>query len=251
MISINITYYNEPHFIKWWYQFHNKLLDNGCEFMLNIGDDGSQRSPATAFFEKNPPNKFMRLFRVKEDIGFNSHGVRNLLMKETTTDWNIMTDIDRHYPLDTMTSIHDKEYTLQRRKYYSFWEIIKSSPDRFSVNEYIVHRKDFWKTGGYDEEFVNIHFGDRFFLDTLRRVAKRQKMKEWQVKYVRGARQVIWSDEATKTDYPDDKTLIHPLHTWGDQEKRFALKEFVQQRNKTPEGRAAKKVINFDWERVF
>lgn len=250
MISINITYYNEPHFLVWWYKTVKKLEDVGCSFMLNIGDDGSMRQPAVDFFEKHPPTPNMRLFRVKEDIGFNSHGTRNLLMKQTTTDWNLMSDIDRRYPEKTLRSIYKNEGNLEKTRYYSFWEMIKSSHDRFSVNEYLVHRETFWKTGGYDEEFVNIHFGDRYFLDALRLVAKRQKVEFWHVKYVRGARDVTWTD-VPFTIYPDDKTLIHPSSVWGDQEKRFALKEFVQERNKTHEGRMSKKVINFEWERVF
>lgn len=251
MISINVTYYNEPHFLRWWYETHNRILDLGCDYILNIGDDGSQSKPAVDFFEKNLPNTRTRLFRVKEDIGFNSHGTRNLLMQQTTTEWNLMTDIDRRFPDATLISIVEKQETLRRGRYYSFWEMIQSSPDRFSVNEYLVHKKDFWETGGYDEEFVNIHFGDRYFLDTLRQVARREKVPEWQVKYIRGARTVIWSDDISQTIYPDDNTLIHPNSVWGNQEKRFALKEFVQQRNKTPEGRKSKKVINFEWERVF
>ena len=250
MISINITYYNEPHFLTWWYDAMLRMEDQGCPFILNIGDDGSMRVPATEFFEMKSPTQNMRLFRVKEDIGFNSHGTRNLLMKQTTTDWNLNSDIDRRYPDTTLRSIFKNEPFLNKKHYYSFWERYQSSPDRFSVNEYLVHRETFWKTGGYDEEFVNIHFGDRYFLDTLRRVAKRKKVSFWKVKYVRGARDVIWTD-TPHTIYPDDRTLIHPNAIWGDRDKRFALKEFVQERNKTHEGRMSKKVINFEWERVF
>ena len=250
MISLNITYYNEPHFLKWWYETVIRLEEAGFPFIFNIGDDGSMRSPAVDFFEKNPPTTNMRLFRVKNDIGFNSHGTRNLLMNQTTTDWNILSDIDRKYPDSTLKSIHKNEINLTKTRYYSFWEIRKSSPDRFSVNEYMVHKETFWKTGGYDEEFVNIHFGDRYFLDTLRKVAKRKKVDAWHVKYIRGARDVTWTDTPF-TIYPDDKTLIHPIGFWGNQEKRFALKEFVKKRSETHEGRMSKKVINFEWERVF
>jgi len=250
MISINVTYYNEPHFLKWWYEAMLRLGDQGCPFLFNLGDDGSMRIPAVDFFEKNPPTKNMRLFRVKEDIGFNSHGTRNLLMRETTTDWNLNSDIDRRYPDATLRSIHKNEKNLKPSLYYSFWEKIQSSQDRFSVNEYLVHKETFWKTGGYDEEFVNIHFGDRYFLDALRRVAKRKKIDFWHVKYVRGARDVTWTD-VPFTIYPDDDTLIHPNDRWANEEFRFALKKFVQERNKTHEGRMSKKAINFEWERIF
>lgn len=251
MISINITYYNEPHFLGWWYETIVRLEQAGFPFILNVGDDGSMRTPAIEFFKNNPPTANMRLFRVKEDIGFNSHGTRNLLMKETTTDWNIMSDIDRRFPDKTLISIFKNQPFLNKNKYYSFWEVYQSSPDRYSVNEYLVHRKTFWKTGGYDEEFVNIHFGDRFFLETLKLVAVRKKIEYWKVKYVRGARNVSFED-VPYTLYPDDKTLIHPNNgIWGKTETRHALKKYIIERNKTHEGRMSKKVINFDWERVF
>lgn len=250
MITINITYYNEPHWLKWWYETTKRLYDDGYDFKFAICDDGSMREPASKFFEANPPLPFMSLFRVTKDIGFNSHGARNLLVKQTTTDWNMMSDIDRQYPIGTLMRLFDSEDTLQKGVYYSFREIKKASPDGYSLNEYVVHREDFWKTGGYDEEFVNIHFGDRMFLDTLQLVAKRSCAAQWEVNYVRGARNVSWTDTPT-TIYPDDNTLIHPNHSWPNEEFRFKLKEFVRQRNKTHEGRMSKKVINFEWERVF
>ncbi len=53
MISINVTYYNEPHFLKWWYEAMLRLEDQSCPFLFNLGDDGSMRIPAVDFFEKN------------------------------------------------------------------------------------------------------------------------------------------------------------------------------------------------------
>jgi len=250
MITINITYYNEPKWLQWWYDTTKQLYEEGHAFKFSICDDGSMNEPATKFFESNPPLPFMSLYRVTKDIGFNSHGARNLLVKQTTTDWNMMSDIDRHYSIGTFERLFAAEPTLQKGHYYSFYEVKKASADWYSVNEYVVHREDFWKTGGYDEEFVNIHWGDRMFLDTLKRVAKRECMREWEVKYVRGARTVSWEDVPT-TIYPDDSSLIHPNNRWPDPDFRFNLKETIRQRNKTHEGRMSKKVINFEWARVF
>jgi hypothetical protein len=248
MISINITYYNESKWLLWWYRAVRRLEDEGVSVLLNICDDGSQIDPAEKFFEKRSPTSTMRLFRVVEDIGFNSHGARNLLMQQTTTEWNMMSDIDRNYPDDTLTAIVEDEPFLRQGTYYSFCDM--KNIENKSLNEYVVHRADFWNTGGYDEEFVNIHWGDRYFLDTLNRVAKQQVMIDWRIQYVRGARNVSWADVPI-TQYPDDRTLIHPKGKWADSEYRLRLKNQVKQRNKTHEGRMSKKVINFEWEQVF
>ena len=68
---------------------------------------------------------------------------------------------------------------------------------------------------------------------------------------MRGARDVSYSTEVTTTQYPDDNTLICPISDWSIPEKRKALVEMVRERNKKPEARKAKKVINFEWEQVF
>ena len=251
MITCNVTYYNEPIWLRWWYKTFKRLHEDGVPFILAIGDDGSQREPAEEFFNKHLPLPNMKLFRVTEDIGFNSHGTRNLLMKQTTTEWNMLSDIDRHYGYDMFKYLTDNVATFKAQHYYSFKEKIVASPDGYSVNEYLVRKNDFWKTGGYDEEFVNIHWGDRLFLDTLRRVSKRVLLPEHCfVKYVRKSREVIW-DNVEKTIYPDDFTLIHPNDRWPDQDFRFDLKKRIAARNKIPEERLAKKVINFEWEQVF
>ena len=248
MISINITYYNESKWLLWWYRTVYRLTEQGIPVMFNICDDGSQTDPAEKFFEKREPQPNMRLFRVVDDIGFNSHGARNLLMKHTTTEWNMMSDIDRHYSDETLRDIVREEPSLQKGTYYSFCDVKNNAS--VSLNEYVVHRDDFWNTGGYDEEFVNIHWGDRYFLDTLKRVAKQQVMHDWHIKYVRGARNVSWEDVPI-TLYPDDRTLIHPTGKWADPDYRAELKHRIHKRNKTHEGRMSKKVINFEWKQVF
>lgn len=246
--SVNLTYYNEPQWLEKWYNTIKQITKRGIDIRLNICDDGSQTEPASDYFEKRTPLSNMRLFRVVKDIGFNSHGARNLLMSQTETDWNLNSDIDRKYP--HLEAIAQSVDLMNEGEYYSFWETIQSSPDRYSVNDYIVHKNDFWKTGGYDEEFVNIHFGDRYFLDALRMVTSRVKVREWEVIYARKARKVTFHD-GDQTIYPNEHELIHPQYPWGDETFRFQLKDFVKKRNMTHEGRMSKKVIQFEWERVF
>lgn len=248
MITCNITYYNEPTWLQYWYDTFVELYQQGVDFNLNIADDGSMLRSAEQFFETRTPYPNMHLYRVVDDLGFNSHGARNLLMKQTSTDWNMLSDIDRRYPLDTLINIADS--ALTKGEYYSLFEIVKSSPDRYSVNDFVVHRDDFWTTGGYDEEFTNIHWGDRYLIDSLQKTTKRVCVEEWKVKYVRNARTVSWEDVPV-TIYPDEKTLIHPNDRWPDQDFRLGLKDMVKQRNKTHAGRMSKKVVNFDWVQLF
>lgn len=248
MLTLNVTYYNEPHFLIWWYETAKKLLEvEGLDITLQICDDGSLRTPATDFFEKNAPTKNMRLFRVPKDIGFNSHGARNLLMKHTETNWNILSDIDRQYTTDTLKKIYYRagRGALKKGNFYKF--IHKQGP---SLNDYIIRKDDFWLSGGYDEEFVNIHWGDRIFFESLKLFLNHDVLRDCYIHYVRHARNVSFDDVET-TQYPDDNTLIHPKGDWYDKKKRHELKEFIKKRNSTHEGRMSKKILNFEWERVF
>jgi hypothetical protein len=244
MITFNITYYNEPEHLQKWYETAERTLDRGLPILYSICDDGSKIAPATDFFEKRPPLPGMRLYRVKEDLGFNSHGCRNLLMKQTTTDWNLLSDIDRLYKMDTIEGMVETQ-GQDPGEYYVF--STKYGP---SVNDIFVHRVDFWKTYGYDEEFTNIHWGDRMMLDVLKREAQRVVRDDWIMVHTRWAREVSWTD-VERTEYPDDKTLIHPVGFWGDEEKRLALKRHVRERNANVETRKLKSIINFEWEQVF
>jgi hypothetical protein len=246
MICCNITYYNEPHYLKWWYDTIYRLNQRGYDIVLNIADDGSQRYPAEEFFNKNHPYPTMRLFRVKEDIGFNSHGCRNLLMQQTDTEWNLLSDIDRRYDDDTWESMYYLD-GVKRGEYYAM-----ASKSKYTLNEYFIHKDDFWLSGGYDEEFVNIHWGDRIFFETsLDPVCKRVPRDDWWCEYVRGARDVSDGPVAT-TQYPDDHTLINPnTGPWASKEGRERLKNFVRNRNATAEGRLNKPVIEFEWEQIF
>lgn len=246
-LSCNITYYNEPQWLKWWYQSIQLINDEGVDVRLNIVDDGSQRYPAEKFFEQHKPTAYMRLFKVTKDIGFNSHGARNLLMKQTETEWNLLSDIDRQYPTDTLVDICNDH--KNRGEYYALAAVKAGA---FTLNEYVIHRDDFWLSGGYDEEFVNIHWGDRLFFETsLNPVVKRINRDEWWCYYTRGARKVSIEPVET-TQYPDDHTLILPQNSiWNNEQKREELKQFVAKRNSTSEGRQSKPILNFDWRRVF
>jgi hypothetical protein len=254
MLTLNITYYNEPHFLEWWYKIIKDIVDHhSLPITLQICDDGSKRSPAVDFFDKNPPLPYMKLFRVTEDIGFNSHGARNLLMKNTETAWNILSDIDRRYPIDTIKKIYYRaeREALKKGNFYKFQYIKRpKSKKDVSLNDYIIRKDDFWLSGGYDEEFVNIHWGDRIFFESLELFLTPNVLRDCFIQYVRHARNVSYGDNET-TEYPDDNTLIHPKNHWYDREKRQQLKQFIKTRNSTHEGRMSKKIINFEWERIF
>lgn len=249
MLTIILSYYNEPHYLDWWY---HKLMwlhhQRPGKVKMIIVDDGSTIEPAIRHL-KHRNTELISLYAVVEDIGFNNHGARNLAMKHTTTSWNLLTDIDRRYTDETMLDIIDNVTSnqLDPMSYYRFSPARPEWPH--TVNDYVIHRETFWQTGGYDEEFANIHWGDRLFFECLDTIATPKIKVDWVVKYTRAARNVDYQDVA-KTTYPDDTNLIHPM-IWKNNRWREGVIAYVSERNKVPLLRKRKPIFNFPWVRVL
>lgn len=246
MITINVTYYNDITFLISWHKFMKRNNDEGLDIHYTFCDDGSQNVPAVDFFEKIQAPKNCSLYVVKKDIGFNSHGCRNLLMQQTKTRWNLLSDIDRLYRLDTIKSMCNTSLLNESEYYIPCFD----KSQKPSVNDFFVTKDMYWKAGGYDEEYTNIHWGDRLFFDVLDTEATRVERKDWWVKATRGARNVTYED-IPHTLYPDDNTLIHPKGWWSSKQVREKMEAYIRKRNADPVTRKQKKIINFEWEQVF
>ena len=58
-----------------------------------------------------------KAYNILQDIGFNNHGCRNLAMLQSETHWNLLTDIDVYFDVETIEE-RDK-YLLQGKVNYS------------------------------------------------------------------------------------------------------------------------------------
>lgn len=247
MITFITTYYNELSYLEQWYErvmFINERCPDHTDFILV--DDGSQNQPAYDYLVKRR-QKNIRLFAVTKDIGFNSHGARNLAMKHSRTKWNVFLDIDRRLSDSTMESVVREEAAFKKGETYLFTSTLDGSR---SLNDYVVHRDDFWECGGYDEEFTNYHYGDRLFLDCLHSFCKPIHRTDWMMDYTRNARKVVKTKDIPITLYPDDNTLIYPSF-WQDETLRESVINYVKQRSLVPLLRKRKPIINFPWIRLL
>lgn len=111
------------------------------------------------------------LYRITDDLGFNSHGARNLAMKETTTEWNVLIDIDyRLIGVDTLLEMLDnKELEPSIPHFFPVSHSYdgEKDPSRTSINDFLVTSNLFWKAKGYDPEYYGIHYGDREFINRM------------------------------------------------------------------------------------
>lgn len=237
MITLVTTYFEDPYRLK---DYIEKQFNEEYFSELIIVDDGSPRQPAEPIV-KNYPEKNIKLFRVKEDIGFNSHGARNLAMKHVETEWAYMTDIDRDLIGQFAPVIDRYVRSAEPNEYFN----TLLGRTQVTHNDYCVRTESWWKSGGYDEEFVNWHVGDRIFVERLNSYLSPTTIPVV-VMPTRNARKVIYSDNGITT-YPDDETLIHPTYS---EERKARLYDIVENRNKNPDTWVRENIINFEWERL-
>jgi glycosyltransferase involved in cell wall biosynthesis len=225
-ITLGTTYYNCPELLS-------KFVKTNIDFVdeLIVVDDGSpqpiQNVPTTS-------NK-LKLYRVKKDIGFNSHGCRNLIMKESSNDWVVMIDIDRCFqePEYAFSAIKNKKLIIKVRYLFMVHTPVWGENMHSSVNDYLIHRSHFFDAGGYDEEIVGQRWGDReFFKQLLATSGKEITMHDINLKHTRP------STASLSSKY----NLLSSSNPASHQ-------ELIQQRIECPDKH--KPILQFEWDRLL
>jgi len=160
-ITIGTTYYDN-------YEAFKALVDHyksWDDYKFIVVDDGSPKRP----LEKNDVPANWSLYRVTEDIGFNSEGCRNLIVHQCETEWVCLHDVD--YLLkdkDMDFSDHDKRnlYNFQDvewRKRNAWKKKTDHAGRRYGLhnhNQICVTKKYFLEIGGYDETYAGYYGQD-------------------------------------------------------------------------------------------
>lgn len=231
-ITLGTTYYNCPALLK---RFVDKNLEHVDE--LIVVDDGSE-IPAEDVLQPSPK---LKLYRVKQDIGFNSHGCRNLIVNQSSNDWIVLIDVDREFrdpkyaysELKTRKLFPNVRYLFML--HYKAWGHVVHS----GVNDYFINKELFNSAGGYDEELVGIRTGDRqFFRQLLAAGGKELILHDIDLAHVRMATVLMGDNELILS------SAKHPRG--GD---RGALMSLIADRMITPDPN--KPTLQFEWYRVF
>ena len=181
-----------------------------------VVDDGSDIYPAKPLLENFHLEEWqptLQLWRVTRNIGFNSHGCRNLIAKYSDTDWIQFLDIDHVMYENDVAKLKQMNLSygdiLNHKNYNQATQLIHDYPGH--INCFGVHKDFFWEAGGYDESFTGHHYGDREFLERLYANGV-EKAKTNLVMELHGQpRHGIVTGKVNKTEYMDEDTFLAPL----------------------------------------
>lgn len=235
MLSNNLTiihtYYNEKTLLET--QIERWNVYNQPVNIILI-DDGSQKIPAIDVIKEHTLKDYINfsLYRVTEDIGFNSHGCRNLGARLANTEWLVFLDID--YTLQP-SHLHKLQHDpLDSDTWYEMNAKFMGQGDSYmALNQFVITRNMFLEQGGYDESFVPYHHGDRELLNKLASKYNKKNLDWLTLTCRRGGRKAI-VDETAKIPVYDDENMV------------FYTPKFDE--NLIPKTNAK---INFNWEQVL
>lgn len=230
-ITIIHTYYNERSYLetqieRW--NYYNTPVN------IILIDDGSQIEPAENVLKEHTltDNINFSLYRVTEDIGFNSHGCRNLGARLAQSNWLMFLDID--YTLQPSDLKRLQNETLDFNSWYEMNAKFKGRGNPYmALNQFVITRKMFLEDGGYDESWVPFHMGDRELLTRLENKYNKKNLDWLNLTCRRGGRKAVIDDTATIPVYDDEKMIFYT--------RRFDVKSIVYKDTK----------LNFEWKRVI
>jgi glycosyltransferase involved in cell wall biosynthesis len=225
-LTLGTTYYNCPELLINFIDHHREYFDE-----VIVVDDGST-VPAENYIKDRDK---IKLYRVPIDYGFNSHGCRNLIMKQTTNDWTVLFDVDRMF-IDPKSAVEIiRKRKLKEQVLYLFEMFADyNNPKTIhsSVNDFLVHKNHFWSAGGYDEELIGMRNGDRQYRQQLLNFGQEKLLHGIQAKFTR--KPSLHINTFSANDKITDDTI---------------LKTIVENRIINP--KPNKKTLTFKWHRVF
>jgi glycosyltransferase involved in cell wall biosynthesis len=174
-ITLIIPCWNQPQMLR-------KQLDTvaqyGPSWRVIVVDDHSS-APAEEVFNEHDTAE---LYRVDADIPWNRSCARNLGAHQANTEWILHVDTDHILPAECANRL--LEHSLSEKRWYRFPRFRVGKADetrnkddlprdceygqiREHCDSYLITKKMYWKTGGYDPDYAGCLGGGGAFIARL------------------------------------------------------------------------------------
>lgn len=196
-ITFIYPYYENPNMlkeqIKLWNSYDAEIKKN---LKVIVIDDGSPRNPALKAVIPHPKLE-LSIYRIGVNIKWNQHGARNLGFHVCDDGLVLASDIDHTLPADSASKLFKAE--LDMKFHYTFRRVNHPNHDAYKAhcNSFVTTKKQFWKAGGYDEDYCGYYGGDGILLRALEEIAPRREFKD--IFIVRWSREVL-ADASTNPE---------------------------------------------------
>ena len=215
-ITLAYTYFEDKHHLERQLELWKDYPSYVDIFLV---DDGSEKNQALDILEENnfsipDYGPTFQLWRVTRNLGFNSHGCRNLIAKYALSDYIAFFDIDMSVSLETVGRLIVKNYNPRSFYRHDCWmkHMQQLNPYPGHLNCFLIHKDLYWEAGGYDESFTGHHHGDREFIERILELPDVTERHTRQVVLLnRKGRHGSVTDKVEKTDYIDDDFFYCPL----------------------------------------
>jgi glycosyltransferase involved in cell wall biosynthesis len=136
-----------------------------------------------------------QVWRMGVDVRWNQDACRNIGVREASSQWVLLTDMDHVVPVDTWFALMTarlKKYTAFRFRRVNWPDL---DPYKPHPNSWAMPRKLYWKIGGYDEALAGNYGTDGDFLVRTRRIADVEELPYPLIRYSRD----VLADASTTT----------------------------------------------------
>lgn len=210
-LTVGFTYYNDGgiliHQLNTWLSYADNIE-------IILVDDASAKIPVSDVLKRYSkalhPN--LKVYQVEEDLGFNSHGCRNLIAQKAQSDNICLLDIDCIASVNDINDIanlpyeYNKRYTFMGHRIFDHYHM--KHPGH--VNAFSMTKETYWSVGGYDESWTGIHWGDREFFKELWDNGCEDVEVDATIMLLRDGKKVINDPALTKAYYTDDRLYQPP-----------------------------------------
>lgn len=177
-LSVVVTYYNSPLALDRFLQNLSKVGGKVLKSMeVVIVDDASKLPLDSQTIASYSSSLQIRAFRVLHDVPWNHRSARNIGVHEGLGTWILALDIDT---LPEVTTILEKIKFLRtdEPKFYLLNRVEYGTKKPLPVHHdsFLITRNNYWRTGGFDENFAGMWgFGKTWFHDA-RRILKAETL---------------------------------------------------------------------------